>query len=130
MTILTRNCYFIGCMDGQRMNEEGSIETCPNCRGKGEILYILIEAFTEGKSSTWNLFPYIRESLGGLNIQKSTRLVLQLEGPIAYEIIDLEQPSEHSTLCIDAGGRNFGTNQSVFVDRKALQTTIKELQDA
>ncbi len=120
---MTRECYYTGCVNGQRMNNEsGQIESCFNCRGIGTITSTNLEAFSEDREKSWSLSPYLYEGRHGL--------VLQLVGPISYYVADLLSFSDHETFCIDAGGRNFGVYQSVLVDRKALQDAIKELQSA
>ena len=120
--ITVRPCRYLYCVKGKRMSNDGQIESCPNCKGTGVIKHTKIQAFVKDREYTWPLKPYIHEGQSGS--------VLQLQGYISYYISDLQEPSEYLILCIDAGGRNFGVRESVYLDRKELMEVIKELQDA
>lgn len=76
----------------------------------------------EGK--TWELNPKIRQYT---RINGVTEPVLNLMGPCEYFISDiLTWTPEQETICIDVGGRNFGSRSSVSVSMKDIRDFLRD----
>ena len=83
-----------------------------------------IEAFTESKAKIWTHHLFIRDSTYHEKGQ-----VLVINSPnIAYNLDEyfIGSIGDRELLCIDAGGRNYGVDESVYVNTQDLVNFLKQ----
>lgn len=82
-----------------------------------------MQAYNED-GKVWILQPSIRQYT---RLNGTVEPVLNLMGPCEYFISDiLTWSPKEETLCIDAGGRNFGSKTSVRVKMKEIKDFLKD----